>query len=279
MRKTEKQAIKNIAAYRFVAIAGDKVTELRNTLKQAGLNHNLKGTILLSREGINIFLAGIPTDIDSFWACLTAFPEFAGMDYKASFSANQPFKRLLVKLKKEIVTMGRPEVDPGTQDTERIAPRELQRWFEEGKDFFLLDTRNEFEFELGAFAGAEHLGLASFRGFPEAVDHLAPELKSKPVVMFCTGGIRCEKAGPLMAQKGFGAVYQLEGGILKYFEEVGADHFRGECFVFDERIALDGNLQATGAVLCDNCQMPITRAQQESAGYVAGSHCPYCLEP
>jgi len=150
---------------------------------------------------------------------------------------------MLIKIKREIIALRLPGLDPAGRRAPAVAPAELKRWLDEGREVVLLDTRNAFEVETGTFRNAVHLGLKSFGEFPRAADKLDESLKGKTVVAFCTGGIRCEKAAPVLIQKGFRSVFQLEGGILQYFEECGDAHFNGRCFVFDERVALDGNLE------------------------------------
>ena len=233
-------SIVNIAAYQFVAL--DDLSALRAQLhRQAGASH-LKGTILLAREGINLFLAGTRAQIDTFVAYLHAMPAFATLTVKESLSDQQPFGKLLVKLKKEIISLGRPDIDPSRAPAPRLAARDMASWLDQGRDVVLLDTRNDFEVEHGTFKGAVSMGLNNFRSFAERINDLDPALKDKTIVTFCTGGIRCEKAAPLMIKSGFSKVYQLDGGILKYFEECGAAHFIGNCYVFDERIALNASL-------------------------------------
>lgn len=269
-------SILNIAAYKFVDLEPRSLTSLREQFLQTCRSLKIKGTILLSQEGINLFLAGQKEDILRFWQFLIEQTPFAGMTYKSSWSKSRPFKRMVVKIKPEVITLARADVRPSAFNAKRISAGELQSWLREKRELILLDTRNDFEVALGTFENARHLNIESFRDFPVALDKLEPQLKSKPVVIFCTGGIRCEKAAPLMETLGFSQVYQLEGGIVKYFEETGGSHFRGECFVFDDRVALDGSLQETGAVLCERCQMPVTQAQQQSDEFKAGKYCPYC---
>jgi UPF0176 protein len=232
--------ILNIAAYKFVAL--DDRPTLRETLRNLCLELELKGTILLAQEGINLFLAGSETGIEKFLAFLRARPEFHDLEVKRSLSDVQPFGKMLVKLKKEIISLGRPDIDPAANPAPRLAARDLKRWLDEGKDVVLLDTRNQFEIDHGTFNGALDMHLGNFRSFATRVKELDPSLKDKTIVTFCTGGIRCEKAAPLMLAEGFRDVYQLDGGILKYFEECGQSHFAGDCYVFDERIALDSEL-------------------------------------
>jgi UPF0176 protein len=237
--------ILNIAAYRFVAL--ERLPELRGELLTRCKEHALKGTVLVAAEGINLFLAGAAAQIEAFLATLRADARFAALEVKRSWSATQPFKRLLVKIKREIVTMRRPEIDPARAPAPRLAPRELKRWLDEGRDLLLVDTRNQFEVDLGSFENARSLGLKSFSDFPGATPALAEQVRERTIVTFCTGGIRCEKAAPWLISQGFPEVYQLEGGILNYFEQCGSAHFRGECFVFDERLALNAGLRQTGA--------------------------------
>ena len=239
----------NLAAYRFVALA--ELPRLRAALKQRCEELGLKGTILLAAEGINLFLAGAPSAVESFIETLRADARLASIACRRSWSSEQPFHRLLVKIKREIVSMRRPDINPAEASAPRLAPQELKRWLDEGRKPVLLDTRNHFEWEVGTFENALSLGLASFSDFPRAAAVLAEELKQQPVVTFCTGGIRCEKAAPWLISQGFREVYQLDGGILAYFEQCGGAHFRGDCFVFDERIALDRALRPSASVPAD----------------------------
>ncbi len=234
--------ILNIAAYRFVTIADP--AELAVSLEAACVERALLGTILLAPEGINLFLAGATEQVESFVAqFLRADPRFAPIEIKESASANIPFKKLKVKVKPEIVTFRQPQINPALTPAPALAAKEFAQWLAEGKEMVILDTRNTFEFERGAFAGSVHLGNDNFTDFAEAMAKAPEEWKNKTVVTFCTGGIRCEKAAPFMQAQGFDNVYQLQGGILKYFEEVGHAHYVGECFVFDERRALDAELK------------------------------------
>lgn len=236
--------ILNIAAYRFVAL--DHLPQLRAAFKARGEELGLKGTILVAGEGINLFLAGAVANVEAFLEALLTDARFASIEIKRSWSAGQPFHRLLVKIKREIVSMHHPEIDPCETPAPRLAPQELKRWLDEGRAVVLLDTRNQFEVDLGTFENTLSLGLKSFSDFPRATPALPEELKGRPIVTFCTGGIRCEKAAPWLISQGFREVYQLEGGILNYFEQCGGAHFRGECFVFDQRVALDPGLRQTG---------------------------------
>ena len=264
----------NVSAYKFVPVAD--LEGLRTELKAAADAAELKGTILLSKEGINLFLAGEEPRLRTFLEQVRTHPEFADLETKDSYSAEQPFRRMLVRLKKEIIAFGVNGIAPGERTSPKLPARELKKWLDEGKRVRLLDVRNDYEYELGSFRGADLLDLDNFRNFPEAISQLPSEAKQEPLVMFCTGGIRCEKAGPLMEEAGFEEVYQLEGGILKYFEECGGAHYDGSCFVFDNRVALDHNLKPTGNLLCFACQAVLTEADTRDPRYVRGESCPHC---
>jgi UPF0176 protein len=234
-------AILNFSFYRFTRLRD--LEALRERVKSRAIAEGLHGSILLSEEGINGFLAGDPAKLRPYFAWLvTEIPDLASVAPKESFSADIPFTRMLVKLKKEIITMGRPEVMPSEKTGKNIAAAELKRWYDEKKDFVIVDTRNGYEIDHGAFDGAVHYSIDTFREFPEKFEKAANELRDKTVVMYCTGGIRCEKATALAMDLGIKDVYQLEGGILKYFEEVGGSHYQGECFIFDHRAAVDPGL-------------------------------------
>ena len=230
----------NLAGYKFVPLA--RLPELKAKFKECCGGVGLKGTILLSPEGINIFVSGSMAEVTRFKAVLHADSRFAGLRFKESVSSYQPFKRMLVKIKKEIITLRVPGLDPATQRAPAVSPAELKHWLDEGREVVLLDTRNAFEVEIGTFRDAVHLNLKSFGEFPRATGKLDESIKGKTIVAFCTGGIRCEKAAAVLIQKGFRSVFQLDGGILHYFEHCGDAHFKGRCFVFDQRTALDGNL-------------------------------------
>ncbi len=241
--------ILNIAAYRFVPV--NDLAHLRDALKARGAELGLKGTILIATEGINLFLAGAAANVEAFLETLLADARISPLEVKRSWSDEQPFKRLLVKVKREIVSMQRPEINPRATPAPRLAPQELKRWLDEGRAIVLLDTRNQFEVDLGSFENSLALGLKSFSDFPRATPALEEALKDRPIVTFCTGGIRCEKAAPWLISQGFRDVYQLDGGILNYFEQCGGAHFRGSCFVFDERVALNAGLRQS-----NNAQEP-----------------------
>lgn len=262
--------IVNLSGYRFVSLSETKLTQWRLDLKAKAEACDLKGTILLSTEGINAFLAGTRDHIDTFVAFLRAIPEFADIWFKESFTDYQPFNRMLVRLKKEIIPMGQRSVDPERKTAPYVTPETLKQWYAEKRDMIVLDTRNEYEIALGTFENAVDLNIAHFREFNDAVDFMSDEAKEKPVVTFCTGGIRCEKAAELMSQKGFKNVYQLQGGILNYFEKCGGDFYKGDCFVFDQRVAVNSALRETEAKQCFDCRTPLQNSD------IKDGKCPHC---
>ena len=268
--------ILNIAAYKFLPLSDLKTLRARlQTLCKAA---NLKGTILLSPEGINLFVAGAAPDIERLVTELRGWPGLEDLTPKVSETAEQPFRRMLVRLKKEIIAFGVPGIDPARRTSPKLSARELKRWLDEGRAVTLLDTRNDYEVKLGTFRNALPIGIDHFREFPQAAARLPPELKEQPIVMFCTGGIRCEKAGPYLEREGFKSVFQLDGGILKYFEECGGEHYDGECFVFDQRVGVDPSLHETAASQCFACQTPLSEADQQHEHYVPGKSCSYCFK-
>ncbi len=236
-------AILNIATYRFVAIHDPAA--LKATLLPRAQALGLKGTILLAPEGINSFLAGAETAVRSFLAWLDDDVRFAGLDIKESWSDTVPFARLKIKLKQEIVTFRQPGLNPVSNPAPVMTPIELKRRLDAGEDIILLDTRNDVEVAKGTFKNALFWGNRNFTEFADVARLHADELRDKTVVSFCTGGIRCEKAAPFVRSLGAENVFQLQGGILRYFQEVGRDHYDGDCFVFDERAAVDSALSAS----------------------------------
>ena len=233
----------NISAYKFAPL--EELPALKLTLLKAATEQKLKGTVLISPEGINVFVAGTEAEVDAFVTTLRGVPGLEDLTPKKSKSVAQPFGRMRVKIKKEIIAFGVPGIDPARRPAPKLAARTLKQWLDQGRPLLLLDTRNTYEVERGTFRGAMSAGIRRFRDFPNALQQLASVPKDQPVVMFCTGGIRCEKAGPFMEREGFRNVFQLDGGILKYFEECGGAHYEGECFVFDERAGVDAELKET----------------------------------
>jgi UPF0176 protein len=237
--------ILNISAYKFVPLPDAQA--LRETLLARASALQLKGTILLATEGINLFLAGPGAAVRGFVAQLREDARLADLAPKESWSVSQPFRKMQVKVKPEIIRMNHPAIKPADGRAPAVDAATVKRWLDQGHDdagrpVVTLDTRNAFEVDHGTFAGAIDWRITKFTEFPQALlDHKA-ELMDKTVVSFCTGGIRCEKAAIFMREAGLPSVYQLEGGILKYFEETGGAHYRGNCFVFDEREALGSDL-------------------------------------
>ena len=268
--------ITNISCYQFAALS--ELKELRQRLLQQCKTSELKGTILLSTEGINMFVAGRREHVDALVADLRAIPGLEGLTPKYSESAEQPFRRMLVRIKKEIIAFGVEGIEPAKYTSPRLEPKVLKQWLDEGRPVILLDTRNDYEVKLGTFKGAVVAGIDSFRDFPAAVAKLPPEMKHAPVVSFCTGGIRCEKAAPYMEREGFENVWQLEGGILKYFEECGSAHYDGELFVFDQRVGVDPALHESSWSLCFACRAPLTVEEKSDPRYVENVSCPYCFK-
>lgn len=219
-----------ISGYKFIQL--DDLEKLQQTFLTTCAELILKGTILLSNEGININVCGSKSSIDSFKKYLKTDARFLDLPLLDTDSSSQVFQRLKVKIKNEIITFRNPNTNPSHHQAKQISPTTLKTWLDEKRDFILLDTRNQYEIEYGTFLNAINLNLKHFTDFPEAIHHL---VKDKPVVMFCTGGIRCEKAALHMENAGYSQVYQLQGGILNYFKQIGRAHYQGSCFVFDER--------------------------------------------
>lgn len=241
------KSILNIAAYLFVSLDG--LADLRTKILNECKSQELKGTILLTGEGINMFLAGKESQLRGFLAWLKKDPRFEPIEAKESWSEDQPFKKMLVKLKNEIIRMNHPMIRPEKGRANFITPKKLQEWLDRGTDdlgrpVVMIDTRNAFEVDYGTFENALHFNIEKFTEFPQAIAAHKEALADKTVVSFCTGGIRCEKSGLYMREIGMEHSYQLEGGILKYFEEVGSAHYQGSCFVFDEREALEPSLDS-----------------------------------
>lgn len=249
--------ILNLAFYKFVPIA-DPI-KLKEEIQEMLGSLSIKGTLILAHEGMNGFLSGPTEATQKAFGFLKSLDFFHDLVAKESESDFIPYSRFNVKVKKEIVTFRVDELTPPKALGKRISPEELSSWYKNGEDFVILDTRNEFEFQLGAFDGAQSLNITHFVDFADAVKPNLEKWKDKKIVTFCTGGIRCEKAAPYIASLGHSEVYQLDGGILKYFETVGGSHWHGECFVFDHRVAVNPELKPTGARLCKGCHMPVQK--------------------
>ncbi len=272
----EEEKIVNIAGYRFVDL-NDR-DELRQPFRFICEKLNLKGTILLSKNGINFFLAGNKKSIDSYIEFLESDKRFVNIPLKISYTDYQPFRRMLVRLKKEIISLGLDEVRPAEFTAPNIKPQEFKNMLDNNEDILILDTRNDYETRVGLFENAIDLNLSTFRDFPEAISDLPEEYKTKQIVMYCTGGIRCEKASVVMMNAGFENVKQLEGGILGYFEETDGSYWNGDCFVFDQRVAVDTELNETEYSMCFACREPLTNKERRSNDYKFDSYCPYCVD-
>lgn len=235
--------ITNISGYKFATLPESELEPMRENLLPKAINLGIEGTIILSPEGINIQLAGSPEAIKTYSAILRSYEYFEDIWLKESASDFIPFEKMRIKIKKYIIPVGSDDIDPETEPAPFLSPEEFKKWYDEGREMIVLDTRKPMEIEFGKFENAIDLDLNHFRGFNEAIEKLLEKYKDKPIVTYCTGGVRCEKAAPLMLKKGFKKVYQLEGGIINYFEKIGGDHWEGNCYVFDERIAVDPNLK------------------------------------
>ena len=266
----------NIAGYRFADMPDRD--ELRQPFRDLCQELDLKGTILLAHEGINFFLAGSQTSIDSFVKWLEEDARFIDIPLKVSYSDYQPFRRMNVRLKKEIISLGLDHIKPAEMTGEEITPTAFKQLLDAGEEVIVLDTRNEYECRIGTFENAFEMNIRSFRDFPKAVSEMDEDLKDKQVVMFCTGGIRCEKASVVMMDAGFSNVKQLKGGILGYFEEVGGDYWNGDCFVFDRRVAVNPELEETDVVQCFACREPLLLEEQTTGEYTIAQSCPYCSD-
>lgn len=272
----------NIAYYKFVAI--EDPNKLRTNLLNFCNSLNIKGTILLAKEGINSCLVGTADSIDAYIEFMHAKKEFSDVEFKKSYSAHIPFRRMLVKVKNEIIPMGMDSIKPAHFTGKYVEALELKKWLDEGEDLVILDTRNDYEVDLGTFKGAIDPKLTKFRDFPKWIEDNFNEYKNKKVITFCTGGIRCEKATAFMRQEGFEEVYQLQGGILKYFEETHKNtpnednHYDGDCFVFDYRVAVDKSLNETKYEICYSCWSPLSEKELNHPLYKKDLHCPHCYE-
>jgi len=281
---TVRTKIANVTGYKFAELSESPLYQWREMLLRKCKELELKGSIILAKEGINLFLAGTSTSCEVLLSLVRALPGLEGLQsqLKRSYSDHQPFTRMLVKVKREIIVFGVPEVNPARYTSPHISPRELKLWLDEGRNVTLLDTRNTFEVKLGTFVNATTLGIKDFRSFPAAVDKLKRESSlhesTDPIVTFCTGGVRCEKAAPFLEREGFRQVYQLDGGILRYFEDCGTAHFSGECFVFDKRVGVNAKLEETESELCFICQTTLTAVEAKDPRFVKGESCQFCCK-
>jgi UPF0176 protein len=272
--KSENSAVV-VAMYHFVGL--DDFEALKPLLLDVCVENDLKGTILLAREGLNGNVSGSRTGIDALLSFLMADHRFKTLQHKESYAGAAPFRRMKVRLKREIITMGVPNTDPGALCGERV---DAKRWNDliQDPDVLTIDTRNAYECAIGTFENAVSPNTTSFRQFPNFVDTALDPQKHRRIAMFCTGGIRCEKATNYLIKRGFDKVYHLDGGILKYLETVDKDEslWRGECFVFDDRVAVDENLAPGGHTQCYACRMPVGVEDRASPHYQIGVSCPHC---
>ncbi|MEY4641838.1 MAG: hypothetical protein RLZZ227_1832 [Pseudomonadota bacterium] len=263
------------ALYHFVTL--EDYAALQTPLLQVMQQHGVKGTLLLAHEGINGTIAGTRAGIDAVLAWLKADPRLRDLDHKESFDTAIPFYRSKVKLKKEIVTMGVEGIDPRRKVGTHVEPRAWNALISD-PDVLLIDTRNEYEVEIGTFKNALNPHTESFREFPDYVKQHLASAKHKKIAMFCTGGIRCEKSTAYLKEQGFAEVYHLKGGILKYLEDVPPEEslWQGECFVFDNRVAVNHALEKGTYDQCHACRLPITEDDKQSPLYEHGVTCPRC---
>ena len=266
----------NVAGYKFEPLENldSLIPEFQNKCDQLGL----KGSVYLSPNGINFSIAGTEKNIDTYMEFMEEDSRFRDIPLKKTFSETQPFRRMKVRLKKEIISLGRDDINPRELTGDYISPRELFEMYETKEDVIVLDTRNEYETRVGLFENAVDLQLDTFRDFPSAIETLPEEYKDKQIVMYCTGGIRCEKASAVMMKAGFSDVKQLEGGVLDYFKETGGAYWNGDCFVFDERVALDKELKETEYIYCYICREPLSAEEKASPDFKINEYCPYCID-
>ncbi|MGB2131668.1 MAG: rhodanese-related sulfurtransferase [Marinobacterium sp.] len=265
------------ALYKFVTL--DDFEQLRQPLLDLMLAQEVRGTLLLAKEGINGTIAGTRAGIDAVLDWLRSDPRLAQLGFKESYDESNPFYRTKVKLKKEIVTMGVEGIDPKRVVGTYVKPQDWNALISD-PEVILIDTRNDYEVQIGTFKHAVNPQTDTFREFPQYVqDNLDPQ-KHKKVAMFCTGGIRCEKSTAYLKEQGFDEVYHLEGGILKYLEEVPEEQtmWEGECFVFDNRVSVNHSLEKGEYDQCHACRMPITESDKASDQYEQGVSCPHCYD-
>lgn len=264
------------ALYKFVTL--EDFEALRAPLSDVMKDNEVRGTLLLAQEGINGTVSGSREGIDALLAWLKSDPRLADLDYKESLHEVQPFKRAKVKLKKEIVTLGVEGIDPKQVVGTYVDPKDWNELISD-PDVILIDTRNDYEVQVGTFKNAVNPKTDSFREFPDYVKSHMDPAKHKKVAMFCTGGIRCEKSTAYMKEQGFEEVYHLKGGILKYLEEVPqtASMWEGECFVFDDRVTVNHQLEKGQYDQCNACRLPITAEDKLSDQYEQGVSCPHCF--
>ena len=263
------------ALYKFSRL--DDFDKMQRPLRDFMDSLNVRGTLLLAREGINGTISGTDSAIDKILDYLNADKRLSNLEYKLSYSETVPFKRLKVKLKKEIVTLGMVDIDPTYSVGTYVKARDWNELISD-PEVVLIDTRNNYEFEIGSFKGAINPNTETFRQFPSYTKNNLEQYRNKKIAMFCTGGIRCEKSTAYLKSEGFENVYHLQGGILKYLEEVPSDEtlWQGECFVFDGRVAVNHDLEQGQYDQCFACRFPLTEQEKESEHYVKGVSCNRC---
>ena len=271
-----ENSVVNIAGYKFEPL--EDPVDLVSIYQQKCDDLKLKGTMLISKNGINFSLAGTKEATDTIITFMEEDNRFLNIPLKITYSETQPFRRMKVRLKKEIISLGRKDINPRELTGERITPEDLKNLLDNKEDVLVLDTRNEYETRVGKFENAIDLNLDTFRDFPKAIESLPEEYKDKQIVMYCTGGIRCEKASAVMMKAGFADVKQLEGGVLDYFKETGGAYWEGDCFVFDERVALDTELNETDYIYCYICREPLSAEEKASPDFKINEYCPYCIK-
>ena len=271
-----KNLFLNIAGYKFERL--DRLDTLIPEFQDKCDELELKGSVYLSPRGINFSISGTEANIEKYIDFMESDSQFLNIPLKKTYSETQPFRRMKVRLKKEIISLGRDDIDPRELTGEYVSPQELLSMYENNEDVIVLDTRNEYETRVGLFENAVDLQLDTFRDFPKAVKQLPEEYKDKQIVMYCTGGIRCEKASAVMLKAGFTNVKQLEGGVLDYFKETGGKYWNGDCFVFDERVALDTDLNETEYIYCYICREPLSAEEKASPDFKINEYCPYCIK-
>lgn len=271
------QTITVCALYKFVTLEDYEI--LQEPLRERAAELDIKGTILLAQEGINGTIAGLEQDIRTLIAYLEQDQRFKNIDYKYSTTNERPFYRMKVKLKREIVSLGVAGVDPNQAVGQYVEPEDWNELIDD-PDVLLIDTRNDYEVDIGSFEGAVNPETTTFRQFPDYVEQHCEPQRHKKVAMFCTGGIRCEKASSYMLGQGFEEVYHLKGGILNYLERVDPEtsRWQGDCFVFDNRVAVDHQLQDGRYDQCHACRRPITDEDKRSSHYIEGVSCERCYD-